>query len=149
MQISGKVLAIKREGSRHAFLVGEEWLSTFFNKGVSADFKEAILGVEEEKEYDFECFKNPKGFINITSVLPIIQQSVPPDLEERESQPPSVQPVGQISSTDAHIIRESAAKSASRVLAAMIRSKDGVVGLGADDLVIIAKRVEEYIKTGE
>jgi len=49
--------------------------------------------------------------------------------------------------SDIHIIRESSVKSAAPIFAEMIKI-DGMKEIGSEDLIIIAKRIESYIKTG-
>jgi len=69
MIIKGNIIRKKDDGNRISFLIGQDWLSTFRNDN-NKDLTDTLEFLKEGSFVQFECFKNTKGFINITGIVP-------------------------------------------------------------------------------
>ena len=79
MKITGKIKQISVKGIRHAFLVGENWLSIFLNDKVPEETKGFVESLAEGDECDFDVAinKTEKGtFYNIQQIGPTCQEAV-------------------------------------------------------------------------
>jgi len=132
---------------------GELYKTLVFDNGLKASAFEVDLYEHcvEGSEVDVTIVQKGQ-YKNIVKILPVIQEGgkKPAEKEDDDSHQWE-EPGGSRKSTrepsDIHIIRESSVKSAAPIFAEMIKI-DGMKEIGSEDLIIIAKRIESYIKTG-
>ena len=142
---------------------GEPYKTLVFDNGLKASAFEVNLFEHciEGNEVDVTIIKKGQ-YMNIVKILPVIQEGsqepkeieftkedadnmaeeeLPQEHSKKTTKPLEREP------SDIHIIRESSVKSAAPIFAEMIKI-DGMKEIGSEDLIIIAKRIESYIKTG-
>ena len=146
---------------------GELYKTLVFDNGLKASAFEVDLYEHcvEGSEVDVTMVQKGQNK-NIVKILPIIQEGSqePIGKDDNENLDEEAKVLRKMQSediiskkmeedrkkrepSDIHIIRESSVKSAAPIFAEMIKI-DGMKEIGSEDLIIIAKRIESYIKTG-
>lgn len=142
MKISGRVKAVTIKGTRWSALVAGKWVSQFFSEKITADLKAALEAVKEGETWEFDIAestgKDGKTYLNVVGAAKT----------EDTGQDSGAARGGHDESPDTatRIARSAACHDAAQIVSAMIRAGQSTT---PDDVIIIAKRISQFILTGE
>lgn len=161
--IKGKIVDIKINDTNNLHVYGVDigelhplYVSVFLDadKGFGRDFFDTVKTISMGDVVEFSVTssqgKTGRTFYNIKGVN-IIERNDEPFREKpvTYSKPKKgVNGATSSSNRDTLIIRQVTAKCAAQIMSAVIGNQ-GLEGVGAEEYIIIAKRLEQYILTGE